>query len=157
MTRIVRMLLLAVVAGLAAFLPLTAGAAAFSSLFVFGDSLSDTGNNAAVIDSGMALPLYAPGERTTTPISSPAFIPTLPYASNRYSNGPVWVEGLAAGLGLSAQPSRPLAEVSVRSVSWRTSYRKQMPSFWYEAISVLKGKTRSFVLTSRHLWRPWQT
>ena len=104
MTRIVRILLLAVATCAAAFLPLTAGAAAFSSLFVFGDSLSDTGNNAAVFDTaGFPLP---PGTlRTATPISSPTFIPDLPYASNRYSNGPVWVEGLAAGLGLSAQPS----------------------------------------------------
>lgn len=101
MTRTLRILRLAVVAGAAAFLPLTAGAAAFSNLFVFGDSLSDTGNNAAVLDS-----IYGPGvARTATPISSPTFIPELPYASNRYSNGPVWVEGLAAGLGLSAQPS----------------------------------------------------
>lgn len=98
MTRIVRILVLAVVAGAAAFLPLTAGAAPFSSLFVIGDSLSDTGNNAIVFDS-------AGVPRTTTPIASPAFIPTPPYASGRYSNGPVWVEGLAAGLGLSAQPS----------------------------------------------------
>lgn len=103
MTRIVRILLLTVATGTAALLPLTAGAVAFSNLFVFGDSLSDTGNNAAVIDSGMTP--YPPGTRTTTPISSPAFIPDFPYASNRYSNGPVWVEGLAAGLGLSAQPS----------------------------------------------------
>ena len=95
MTRIVRMFLLAVVAGVAAFLPLTAGAAAFSNLFVFGDSLSDSGNNAAVLDATYP---YPPGTlRTATPISSPTFIPELPYASNRYSNGPVWVEGLAAG------------------------------------------------------------
>ena len=103
MTRIVRILLLTVATGAAAFLPLAANATAFSSMFVFGDSLSDTGNNAAVIDSGMTP--YPPGTRTPTPISSPAFIPDFPYASNRYSNGPVWVEGLAAGLGLSAQPS----------------------------------------------------
>ena len=103
MTRIVRILLVSVVVGAATFLPLTAGAAAFSNLFVFGDSLSDSGNNAAVLDATYP---YPPGTlRTATPISSPTFIPELPYASNRYSNGPVWVEGLAAGLGLSAQPS----------------------------------------------------
>ena len=97
MTRIVRMLLLAVVAGprwrWTSASACAAGAAAFSSLFAFGDSLSDTGNNAAVFDTaGFPLP---PGTlRTATPISSPTFIPDLPYASNRYSNGPVWVEGL---------------------------------------------------------------
>lgn len=76
--------------------------AGFTSLFAFGDSLADSGNNAAVLDilSG------SPGSlRTGTPISSPDFIPTYPYASNRYSNGPVWVEQLAADLGLTASPS----------------------------------------------------
>ena len=27
-------------------------------------------------------------------------MPAAPYAGGRFSNGPVWVEGLAAGLGL---------------------------------------------------------
>jgi outer membrane lipase/esterase len=33
------------------------------------------------------------------------FIPTLPYSSNRYSNGPVWTDQFAASLGLSATNS----------------------------------------------------
>lgn len=85
----------------ASLLPASAWSAPFSSLIVFGDSLSDTGNNAVVFDS--VAPPATP--RTPVPISSSTFIPTYPYASNRYSNGPVWVEGLAAGLGLSAQAS----------------------------------------------------
>ena len=49
-----------------------------TELVVFGDSLSDTGN----LGCG-----------------------PLPYYDSRCSNGPVWVEGLADGLGGSALPS----------------------------------------------------
>jgi len=79
-----------------------------SELVIFGDSLSDAGNNAALVDAGLfGFPV---GSRTPTPISAPpisdpVFIPTLPYSSNRYSNGPVWTEQFAASLGLSATNS----------------------------------------------------
>jgi phospholipase/lecithinase/hemolysin len=53
----------------------------FSRLVVFGDSLSDTGN-AHYISGGL--------------VAGP------PYFEGRYSNGPVWVEWLADGLGLPA-------------------------------------------------------
>lgn len=77
-----------------------------SQLVVFGDSLADSGNNAVFFDAFVAPPGTPPGTlRTATPIPAPNFIPTYPYASNRYSNGPVWVEQLASRLGLSAQPS----------------------------------------------------
>jgi outer membrane lipase/esterase len=79
-------------------LPGSASALPYSSLYVFGDSLADSGNNAVVIDTNFG------GGRTPTPLTEP-LIPSLPYASNRYSNGPVWVEYLAADLGLSAQPA----------------------------------------------------
>ena len=92
-------LLLTFASGLAQALP-------YSSLVVFGDSLADSGNNAVVIDTQIAPPGTPPGTlRTPTPIISPAFIPTFPYESNRYSNGPVWVEQFAAKLGLSVLPS----------------------------------------------------
>lgn len=78
--------------------PALAGATP-TSLFVFGDSLADAGNNAVVFDTKFGVP---PGTlRTGTPIASPGFIPDFPYASNRYSNGPVWVEQLASGLGIT--------------------------------------------------------
>jgi len=73
----------------------------FSALFVFGDSLSDGGNNNLVF-GGLA------GPNPT----GPTFIASLPYPAapgNRptYSNGPVWVNSFAAGLGLAtfATPS----------------------------------------------------
>lgn len=78
-----------------AFASQLAQALPYSSLVVFGDSLADSGNNAAALGA----------DRSPTPIASPAFIPTLPYLSNRYSNGPVWVEQFAAKLGLKAEPS----------------------------------------------------
>jgi outer membrane lipase/esterase len=52
--------------------------AAFSNAYFFGDSLSDTGN------------IYAFTGFTQ---------PTPPYFNGRFSNGPVWVEYLAAGIG----------------------------------------------------------
>jgi outer membrane lipase/esterase len=75
---------------------------AFSAAYLFGDSLSDGGNNALVF-----------GGLTGPNPTSPTFIASLPYAAapgNRptYSNGPVWFNSFAAGLGLagSAAPSR---------------------------------------------------
>ncbi len=68
---------------LAAFVLLWSGLAAhantYSNLFIFGDSLSDTGNIFA-----------ATGGAT----------PASPYFNGRFSDGPVWAEYLAAGLGL---------------------------------------------------------
>ncbi|OGO54671.1 MAG: hypothetical protein A2V85_06080 [Chloroflexi bacterium RBG_16_72_14] len=58
---------------------------AVTDVFVFGDSLSDTGNIFAV--TGGAVP------------ASP------PYFGGRFSNGPVWVEGLASHLGHATAPS----------------------------------------------------
>src|SRR5215472_17460700 len=52
----------------------TGHASTFSAYYVFGDSLSDTGRDPA------------------TPASS--------YYNGRWSNGPLWVEYLSAGLGL---------------------------------------------------------
>lgn len=55
-----------------------ASAATFSNAFFFGDSLSDTGNILAATGGAQPLAPYMPG---------------------RFSNGPVWVEYLAAGIG----------------------------------------------------------
>lgn len=55
-------------------------AAAFTDLWVFGDSASDTGN-VFVVSEGV-------------------FPPSPPYFEGRWQNGPAWVEHVAAGLGL---------------------------------------------------------
>lgn len=62
----------------------------FSRLYVFGDSLSDTGNLASVIGD----------------------FPSPPYYMNRVSNGPVAVEVLAQKLDLAADPSLHLIGVA---------------------------------------------
>ena len=82
--------------GALAVLLATAGfashAATYSTLAIFGDSLSDSGNNALVLGSGGPVP------------SSNFYIPSGPaYASGTYSNGPVWVSSFATALGLPAR------------------------------------------------------
>lgn len=53
--------------------------AGYTSLTVFGDSLSDTGN------------IF---------LATSGAVPAAPYFSGRFSNGPIWIDTLAAGLGL---------------------------------------------------------
>jgi outer membrane lipase/esterase len=72
-----------------------APAAAYSSLVIFGDSLSDSGNNALVL-----------GTRPDQVITGNDYVPTFAYGSGTYSNGEVWSTRLAATLGLQADPSR---------------------------------------------------
>lgn len=76
-----------VVAGWLA-VPATTGAVSFTGLTIFGDSLSDTGN--IFIASGGTAPAF-------------------PYYNGRFSNGPVWVESLAAQMGLPAASAPALA------------------------------------------------
>lgn len=83
----------------------------YSNLFVFGDSLADTGNNAWVFDE--AIPALfgstdpSAGQRTEAPIArntdgvDSTWVPTFPYAtSDRYSNGWVWPDYVSAATGL---------------------------------------------------------
>jgi outer membrane lipase/esterase len=66
----------------------------YSDVFFFGDSLTDSGNNALALAPGV----------TPVPIADNSFVPTFPYASGTYSDGPVWAQSFAASLGLSAAP-----------------------------------------------------
>jgi phospholipase/lecithinase/hemolysin len=59
-------------------------AAAFSGIFAFGDSLTDTGN---------------------TSLASGGASPGASYYAGRYSNGPVWIERMAYYLGMPAPAS----------------------------------------------------
>jgi phospholipase/lecithinase/hemolysin len=62
----------------------TPAAAAYTSIFAFGDSLSDAGN--LFSETGGAVPLK-------------------PYVDGHFSNGPTWVEDLSQMLGLG--PMKP--------------------------------------------------
>ncbi len=74
-------------------------AGAYSGLYVFGDSLSDSGNNYLTL-----------GGLTGPNPTSNSFIPSLPYApSHTYSNGPTWVSSFASGLGLGSYGAPSLA------------------------------------------------
>jgi phospholipase/lecithinase/hemolysin len=64
-------------------------AAGIERLYVFGDSLSDTGN------------VYRATGRTTPPDP--------PYFRGRFSNGPVWVEHLGARSGVKPERRRNFA------------------------------------------------
>ena len=64
-----------------------ARAALFTGLYAFGDSLTDTGN---------------------TSLASGGASPGAAYFNGRYSNGPVWLEGMATYLGMAA-PTPALA------------------------------------------------
>jgi 3-phytase len=75
-----------VVTGLCCVTAANAGAQ-YSEIFVFGDSLSDTGNFF---------------------LATGGFVAAFPYFEGRFSNGPVWVEVMAEQLGLPA-PAASLA------------------------------------------------
>jgi phospholipase/lecithinase/hemolysin len=68
---------LAIATALALLLLTTPAKADFTELVVFGDSLSDAGNDKVVFG-----------------------VPLSPYYNGRFSNGPVWVDQLATGLGI---------------------------------------------------------
>jgi outer membrane lipase/esterase len=73
---------------------LPAAASPYSSLVVFGDSLSDSGNAALL------------GGTSAPNITGNTYIPSQAYApSANFSNGPVWASDVAAALGVPLQPS----------------------------------------------------
>lgn len=95
----------AVAAAAAASLP---AHAAYSGLVIFGDSLSDSGNNYVAISSAPPPGTPIPPITPNAAIANNGFIPSLPYVGAPipvYSNGPVWATSFAAALGLSATPS----------------------------------------------------
>ena len=66
--------------------------AGYAGLYVFGDSLSDVGNFAAITPNPPSLPVKIPG-------------PTTAYTLGRFTNGLNYVDYLASDLGLSIAPS----------------------------------------------------
>jgi phospholipase/lecithinase/hemolysin len=78
----------------AALFAYASAAHSYSELFVFGDSLSDTGNVALAIGGGVP-----------QAVTGNSYIPSAPYASGQFTNGNVWVHTFASALGLSPLPS----------------------------------------------------
>ena len=78
---------------------LAASAAPYSNLFVFGDSLSDGGNNALLLSAANG------GTLPPVVISSDADYSRIPSAAGTYSNGMVWTQYLAQSMGLPLAPS----------------------------------------------------
>lgn len=82
-----------------ASLSASAGSASYSSLVVFGDSLSDSGNNALVMSVGGTQPL------PPVSIAGDTVYSKFPSSSGTYTNGPVWTQYLAQSFGLTLLPS----------------------------------------------------
>ncbi|MBL8276551.1 MAG: SGNH/GDSL hydrolase family protein [Pelomonas sp.] len=78
---------------------LSASAGPYSSLVVFGDSISDSGNNALLLSNFGTVPL------PPVVIPNDASYSRIPSAANTYSNGMVWTQYLAQSLGVSLSPS----------------------------------------------------
>ena len=94
MSTLRKLIAAAALAGLAT----AASAGPFDGLYIFGDSLSDSGNNALVI-----------GADPTQVITSNSYIPSRPYASQQYTNGNVWAYSFAAAIGLGGYAAPSLA------------------------------------------------
>lgn len=87
-------------------------AQAFTGLYVFGDSLSDTGN------------VYR--------LTGNLFPPSPPYFNGRLSNGPLWVEDLATLLGLPVDPNKNFAYISATSGDTNTAPIPGLPGLQQE-------------------------
>ena len=110
----------------------SAQAGPFSDLFVFGDSLSDTGNTAAII-----------GARSQV-VANNSYVPTFPYApSGQFTNADVWVKSFASALGLSAEPA--VSGGGVYAFGSATTSSSLFPPG-------LKTQADLFIRTHKHLW-----
>lgn len=99
-----RLLLVAFVVAVGFVAPSAAHANGIDRIVVFGDSLSDPGNAFALSGGQIVGP---PDYGMDTPDELVTLIPSAPYASHRFSNGPTWVEllGTALGAGASVRPA----------------------------------------------------
>lgn len=110
-----------------------------TEIVVFGDSLSDTGNLFAHLISE-----YPPG-----------FPPSPPYYYGRFSNGPVWVETLAAGLGLTAPTPSLLGGTNYAWGGAETDHgfsSKDTPNIGWQIDAFLNGGNAP---SNKHLYVIW--
>lgn len=106
--------------------PLGALAGPYTNMFIFGDSLSDTGN-LSLATSGTN-PGVANG----------------PYDNGRYSDGALWVEGLATGLGLAGAANPYSASGSAAGNNYayagaRTGLTSSPPGILAQAVGIWGG------------------
>jgi outer membrane lipase/esterase len=92
-------LLARALAGLGLCAALSAAAGPYSGLVVFGDSLSDSGNNALLL-----APMYG-GSLPPVVVPNDGSYSQIPSAAGTYSNGMVWTQYLAQSLGVALAPS----------------------------------------------------
>jgi outer membrane lipase/esterase len=84
----------------------TATGATISNLYIFGDSLSDPGNNAIRFNSTASPPFNVTQQ---SDITGNTFIPINPYATSyQYTNGNVWAYQFATLLGLPSAVAGPV-------------------------------------------------
>jgi outer membrane lipase/esterase len=90
----IRRLLPALAILVAALASAPASAGPYNTFVVFGDSISDNGNNAAagLFDASQV-------------VTGNTYVPSNTYFSGVYSNGPVWASDFAAMIGLPLGPS----------------------------------------------------
>jgi outer membrane lipase/esterase len=84
--------------GLCAAALAASAAGPYSGLVVFGDSLSDSGNNALLLSQG-------PGGLPPVNIPGDGYYSKIPSAAGTYSNGWVWTQYFAQSLGVALSPS----------------------------------------------------
>lgn len=113
-----------------------AQAGPFPAMYVFGDSTVDTGN--VLIASGGVIP------------ASP------PYFAGRFSNGPLWIDWLAAGLGLTADVQPALgggrnfafATARIATPSAVPSVQSQIADLFFPSLSALPDPNALYVISA---------
>ncbi len=130
-------------AALAALVFCSASATAapqYSAVYAFGDSLSDNGNIANITEAaGQSLhPMYFD--------SFPSLMPTTAYEVSRKmtNSGPVWIESLAAGLGLPALPSTVGGTIYATAGANSTDNLPYVPPE-HEAVLSIEEQTQQFL------------
>lgn len=83
--------------GLCASILSASAAGPYSSVVVFGDSLSDSGNNFLLLSSA--------GQLQPVNITGDGYFSKMPSTAGTYSNGQVWTQYFAQSLGLTLLPS----------------------------------------------------
>ena len=127
---ILRRLLPAATIALAVLSSAPAGTSPYSSLIVFGDSLSDNGNN------GLPQRLFDP----TQTITGNSYIPSNTYASRVYSNGPVSASATSLRRSVCRSCRRLPAGPTSRSASATTGTASTGPSsFPYSLLIAQSG------------------